>query len=248
MRRLFQIIFIISIFFSCGRQKSDTLIIAAAANTQFAMEELIQSFEAQSGIPCDLITSSSGKLTAQIKAGAPYDIFISADMKYPTELHKSKLTTNPPQIYAYGQLVLWSLTEKDISFETLTNPSIKHIALANPRTAPYGTTAVEALKNAKLYNKVEEKLIFGESIGQTTQFISTKTAQAGFTAKSIVLSPKLKNQGHWAAIPSEFYQSIQQGAVILNNKNNLAAAQKFYQYLFSEEAKRTLKEYGYLVE
>ena len=95
---------------------------------------------------------------------------------------------------------------------------------------------------------MEEKLIFGESIGQTTQFISTKTAQAGFTAKSIVLSPKLKNQGHWASIPAELYESIQQGAVILKNKNNLPAAQKFYQYLFSAQAKETLKEYGYLVD
>ncbi len=138
------------------------LTIATAANVQFAMQKLIRTFTQETGIKCHMILSSSGKLTAQINAGAPFDVFVSADVKYPQELYENGLTQEPPKIYAYGKLVIWSFNEPiDSSFEILASEKIQHIAIANPKTAPYGAAAVEALKHYGVYQTTKEKLVFG---------------------------------------------------------------------------------------
>lgn len=226
------------------------LTIAVAANMQFAMRALTHAFAKENGVECDLIISSSGKLTAQIKAGAPYDLFVSADMKYPEDLYKSGFALEAPKIYAFGKLVLWSMDRKvKPSLSILKTKMIRHIACANPKTAPYGVAAVQALKHYDLYNLVKSKLVYGESISQTNQFIISESAELGFTAKSVVLSPDLKGSGSWVEINPDSYAPIAQGVIVLKRKNSEEAnALKFYNFLFSAEAKKILKKFGYTIK
>lgn len=250
--------FTLLIFASCGNQENkstnDTfephkITIATAANMQFAMEKLTNEFTKQTGIKCELVISSSGKLTAQIKEGAPYDVFIAANMKYPEEIYNSGLAENQPQIYAYGKLVLWSMVEGiEVSLELLQENSIHHIALANPKTAPYGLAATEVLNHHSIYKKVESKLVFGESIAQTNQFITSKSAEIGFTAMSVVLSPEMKDKGKWIEIDKSTYTPIEQGVVVVkHNEHSNKSAIKFYEFLFSEKAKDILTNFGYAI-
>jgi len=212
------------------------------------MEEIIDSFTQQTGIPCEIILGSSGKLTAQIQQGAPYDVFVSANMIYPNQLFSSGMTTSKPRVYAYGTLVLWTLKEDiEPSLEILKTDTIRNIATANPQIAPYGLAAQQCLQYYKLYDQVQGKLVFGESISQTNQFITSKTADIGFTAKSVVLSPKMKDQGTWIEIPSESYSLIEQGAAIITRNTPNPHAQKLYDFLFSNEVLRILEAYGYQI-
>ena len=234
---------------SCGKnaEKNTKLTIATAANMQFAMDSLVHAFSESTGVSCEIIISSSGKLTAQIKEGAPFDIFISADMKYPEELYGGGFTTAAPEVYAYGKLVLWSMKE-DITpgMEILSTDRVRHIAIANPRTAPYGEAALEVLERWGLREKLENKLIYGESIAQTNQFITSKAAEAGFTAKSVVLSPQMRDQGKWLDLDTGLHTPIAQGVVILKKQEPApAAAQLFYDYLFSAAARQILLDFGY---
>ncbi len=225
------------------------LTIAVAANMQFAMQEISRAFTNKTGIRCDLIISSSGKLTAQIKESAPYDLFVSADMKYPSELFTTGFAMNQPKIYAYGKLVMWSMIDSiKPSVDILKNPEINHIAMADPKTAPYGEAAIEALKHYGIFENVKDKLVFGESISQTNQFIISKSAEIGFTAKSVVLSPAMKGKGHWADVDEASYPAIAQGVVLLKRKNlQKNNAEKFYYFLFSDDAKKILGNFGYSV-
>mgnify|MGYP000698807292 CR=1 FL=1 len=221
-------------------------MIATAANMQFAVKELVKEFVLETGINSQTVISSSGKLTAQIKEGAPFHVFLSANMKYPNELYQDELTIDTPRIYTYGQLVLWT-TQKDIepNINQLNQTKIKHIALANPKTAPYGEAAIQVLRHYNLIEKLEKKLVYGESIAQTNQFITTQAAEIGFTSKSVVLAPKIKNQGKWIDIPASLHQPIEQGIVIIKNENadQVKKAQEFQDFLFSEKGQAILKQF-----
>lgn len=239
--------------FACFTSFSQKRItVAAASNVQFVLQEIKKDFEKETGISVNIILNSSGKLTAQIKEGAPYDAFVSADMKYPQELYSSGFATAAPKVYANGVLVLWT-TRTDLKpladLKLLTTGAIKKIAIPNPRTAPYGAAAEEAMKYNQVYDQVKDKLVFGESISQTNQYIISRSADVGFTAKSIVLSNEMKGRGVWVDVDIKSYSPIQQGAVILKhgNETNKEASQKFYNYLYSAQAKNVFKKYGYLV-
>ena len=227
------------------------ITVAAAANVQYALEELKAEFEKNSDIKLKMIIGSSGKLTAQIENGAPFDVFISADMEYPEVLHKEGLTYQPPKIYAYGTLVLWTLKDLDLSkgVEIVADSSVKKIAIANPKTAPYGRQAVNAMKHYKVYKKIQPKLVYGESIAQVNQFVTTQAVDVGFTAKSVVLAPNLKEKGKWVEVDASAYTPIAQGIIILKyaQKNNLKEAQAFYDFLFSPQARDIFKKYGYVL-
>lgn len=237
-------------FVATAAKPAPIITIAVAANMQFAMQALTHAFAKEDSIECDLIISSSGKLTAQIKSGAPYDLFVSADMKYPSELYKEGMALEKPKIYAYGKLVLWTMYNSfKPSLTALKTSSIKHIACANPQTAPYGIAAIQALKHYGLYHLLKSKLVYGESISQTNQFIISESAKAGFTAKSVVLSPDLKGAGNWIEIDPKSYSPIAQGVIIIKqNKIIEANAKKFYDFLFSAQAKKILKNFGYTVK
>ena len=250
MKRIAFVLLCLVTFLSCQEQQSKQLNVAVAANMQFAMKEITKKFEEETGIHCDLIISSSGKLTAQIKEGAPFDIFVSANMKYPNELYKYGLTEKAPEIYAYGKLILWSM-KKDIvpNIDSLKNTQIKHIAISNPKSAPYGIAAFEVLNHFKMVTDLSTKLVYGESVLQTNQFIISNAAEIGFTAKSIVLSPKMKGKGHWIDIDETLYTPISQGAVIIKNKKYPNKnAKQFYDFLFSPKAKEILVNFGYAIK
>jgi len=231
----------------CANTETEKLTIATAANMQFVMSELTTSFERETGIPCDFIVGSSGKLTAQIKEGAPFDLFVSADMKYPMELYNSNNTGSEPEIFAYGSLVLWTMHEGiEPSIENLTSEKINHIGLANPKTAPYGQAAVEVIEHYKLMDTLKNKLAYGESISQTNQFIVSKAADVGFTAKSVVLSPQMKNKGHWTAISANLHSPIAQGVIVLKNRESqIENAKRFQDFLLSEKSNKILIKFGY---
>ncbi|GAB3542498.1 molybdate ABC transporter substrate-binding protein [Spirosoma fluminis] len=226
---------------------AQSLRVAVAANAQFVMESLSQAFTKQTGLKIESIVSSSGKLTTQIQQGAPYDVFLSADMDYPNALYKQKLTTVAPVVYAYGSLVLWTLGKLPLSadLKVLQDPSVRHIAIANPATAPYGEAAVSLLKYRKLYDLVQPRLVFGESISQVNRYVLSGAAEVGITAKSIVLDPSLKQRGHWIDLPPRGYSPIAQGVVVLKRTTQPKAAEQFVQFLRSPAARRILQQYGY---
>ncbi len=225
------------------------LTVAVAANVQYTFEEIKTAFEKQSDIKIKTIIGSSGKFTAQIENGAPFDIFLSADMDYPQTLEKKGLTYNSPKTYVYGTLVLWTMNNVDLSngIQAVLDPAVQKVAIASPNTAPYGRQAVNALKNAGLYKQVSKKLVYGESIAQANQFISTGASDIGFTAKSVVLAPNMKDKGQWIEVDRKLYEPIAQGAVILKYAGeHLKDAQTFYEFLFSKEAKDIYQKYGYI--
>lgn len=225
------------------------LTVAVAANVQYTFAELKTAFEKKTGISVKTVIGSSGKFTAQIENGAPFDVFLSADMDYPMTLHEEGLTVNAPKIYAYGALVIWTMTDVDLSggIEVLADANVKKIAIASPKTAPYGRQAVNALKHYDLYSQLEKKLVYGESIAQANQFITTKAADLGITAKSVVLAPLLKDKGQWIDVPKESYEPIAQGVVILKHaeRGKMDETNKLVDFISSGEAGEIFKKYGY---
>ena len=184
---------------------------------------------------------------------APFDIFISADTAFPKKLADTGFAAEQPKVYAQGLLVLWSAKDNvqpKADLQLLTKDDIQHIAIANTKTAPYGTAAEFILKKYNLYDKVSSKLVTGESITQTSQFIATKAADIGFTAKSIVISDEMKDKGKWVELNRNDYPPIKQAAVLLKygQENHAAEAKKFYDFLYSAKAKEIYKKFGYIVK
>jgi molybdate transport system substrate-binding protein len=251
VKKTFWMALIASIFFPIAPQRPETLTIAAAANVQFAMEELKTVFEKQKKQPVSLIIGSSGKLTAQITQGAPYDVFVSADVDYPKNLIDAGKAQAPVQIYAYGTLVLWTTKKIDLKsgFEVLKNAAIEKIAIANPRNAPYGEAAMQVLEKKGLLAVVKPKLILGESIAQTNQYILTGACDIGITARSSVMAETTKDKGSWVAIDTIGYRPIAQGAVVTEYglKHAPDAAKQFLAFLKSSKAKAIFKRNGYIL-
>ena len=208
------------------------LTVAVAANMQYTIQELITEFNKTNKTTIDVVLGASGKLTQQILNGAPFDLFISADREFPQKLADNHFTLEAPKVYAQGLLVLWSVKPavqpaKDLKL--LVSPGIKSIAIANPKTAPYGSAAEAILKKYNLYSIVSSKLVTGESITQTSQFIATQNADIGFTAKAIVISPEMKGKGKWVELNAGDYPPIEQAAVLLKHahENNETAPSNF---------------------
>lgn len=228
---------------------AQTITVAAAANLKYALDDITAAFTKESGIDVKIITGASGKLTQQIMSGAPYDAFLSADVEFPAKLVQAGLTTTPAQVYAYGTLVLWSDTGVDLSkgIAVIADPSVKKIAVANPKTAPYGIEAMNAMKYYKVDGAVTSKIITAESISQVGAYVTTKAVDVGFMAKSIVLSPEMKNVGLWIEIDPKAYNTIDQAMVGLKNGSpeNQIAAKKFIRFMASTKAQAILKANGY---
>ncbi len=238
------------VMISCGSKQDDKLTIAVAANLQFAMEDLVVKFSDQTGLECEIIVGSSGKLTAQIVEGAPFDLFLSADLKYPKELYKKGFTVQKPVIYAYGNLILWTL-KKDINpdLESLTLKDVRHIAIGNPKTAPYGVSAMEVINRMGIEESIRDKLVFGESVSQTNQFIISEAADIGFTSKSVVMSPQMQNHGSWKEVDTSLYQPMAQGMVILKARESFETKSiQFMDFMLSKEGKEILHKFGYRIE
>jgi len=230
----------------------NTLVVATAANVQFAMADLEKAFEARTDFEIDAVVSSTGKLTAQIRQGAPYDLLIAANRKYPESLIASGDARGPVQTYALGSLVLWTTRDLPIglgmSLLDELGPGEK-IAVANPENAPYGTESIRALRARGQFDRLQSQLIYGESVAQTNQYIVSGAAAVGFTAKSVVLSPNMEEKGQWITVPDNLYEPIRQGVVATSYgmENHPEAVQAFLEFLFSAEGQTIFRDYGYTV-
>lgn len=227
--------------------------IAVAANVSYAIDELKAEFaKTNPDTKVQVTLGSSGKLTAQIKNGAPYGLFVSANMKYPQALYDDKIAITKPIVYAQGALAYLSVKKQDFSkgITLLEDDKIIKIAIANPKTAPYGKATIEALKNAKIYDAVKSKFVYGESISQTVSYAVT-AAEIGIIAKSSLYSSKMsqyKENINWAPIDPALYTPIKQGIVLLKYGENNQKYQAFYDFILSDKAKVIFIKYGYSVE
>ena len=238
-------------FSGCGEPKPKALRLAVASNLQFVIDPLVDAFKKTNSGEVEIIKGSSGKLATQIISSAPFDIFISADQKYPLELHQKQLTLSNPQTYARGELVLWSLaTNEQLDLNILDLSKIEHFAIPNPDVAPYGRAAVEALKFYGWYDQMKEKLVMGENISQTNQFIMNKNAQLGMTALSSVVSEPMREKGVWTTLNPDSFTSLKQDVVILKKSKERGteeAAKAFVDFLKAENAQNILQEHGYKI-
>ena len=249
MKKTFLVVLAFLITLPLAASAAD-IIVAGAANMQFTLDDLKAEFTEETGIRVKTVIGSSGKLTSQIENGAPFDIFLSADMKYPEILYKEGFSLRSPKVYAYGVLVLWTMKDIDLAkgINVLSeNSGIGKIALADPEMAPYGRQAVNALKFYKLYDQLRKKFVLGESISQANQFITTAAADIGFTAKSVVLAPNMKDKGKWIEVDPQSYEPIAQGVIVLRyaEQNHSKEVHEFYDFLFSAPAQGIFKKYGY---
>lgn len=242
------------LFVACVAAHADPLTVAVAANAEYVFNDLAAEFKKESGQDLKPIIGSSGKFVTQIMNGAPYDVFLSADMEFPEKLYKDGYAVAAPKAYARGALVVWTMKDLDLrtwqsTMNTASGANVIKIAVANPQTAPYGRETMKALAKVKLDQSLASKLVFGESIAQTNQYIFSAVADMGFTAKSVVLSPDMKGKGKWIEVPRDLYDPIAQGVVILKHgqETNPKAAQEFYTFLYSEKARTILERYGYLL-
>ncbi|MFY0592138.1 molybdate ABC transporter substrate-binding protein [Roseivirga sp.] len=246
MKRLSLFVLLVLISLSCSKKSGDELRVATSANMQFAMEALEIAFEEKSGHEVEIILGSSGKLTSQIIAGAPFDLFFSADTKYPQRLFDDGISNRAPKVYAYGKLVVWSALDSLLSKDEESELRTMKMALANPKTAPYGQAAVEYLTATGDLDKINERLIYGESISQVNQFLLTGAVKLGFTSKSSVYASAFDGKGEWTEIPTDLYTPLAQSMILLKERpraNN--QAQAFYDFVLSSKGQKILDNFGY---
>lgn len=229
---------------------AETVTVAAAADLKFAMDEIIANFKkANPADEVEVIYGSSGKFHTQIQQGAPYDLYFSADIGFPRELAKAGFAASEVTPYAFGRIVLWS-TSMDASKMTLTSlidTKIVRIAIANPKHAPYGKRAEEALRAAGLWEKVEPKLVYGENIAHTAQFVQTGNAQVGIIALALAVNPELAKRGGYWLIPDKLHEPLEQGFIITKRAEGNALARRFADYMGSKLVRAVMTKYGFVL-
>jgi len=227
--------------------------VAAAADLQFAMQDVAARFQKETGKTVKLIYGSSGNFFQQIQNGAPFDMFFSANLDYPKKLESAGLTVSGSYYqYARGKIVVWVPNESKLDLssglQVLMNPSIKKIAVANPQHAPYGQAAVAAMQKENIYDKVKDKFVLGENISQAASFVVSGAADVGIVALSLALSPNMKDKGRFAEIPAAEYPPIEQSSVILSSSKNKETAKQFLSFIETAEVADTLRTYGFDVQ
>lgn len=228
------------------------LKLAVASSVQFAMEDLIREYHAaHPGVTVTATYGSSGNFFAQIQNQAPIDIFFAADMDYPEKLVKAGLVLDGKvSPYAVGGLVLWvpqasPLDVGKLGIQALADPAVQKIAIANPKLAPYGAAAVAAMNSLKIYAQAEHKLVLGDNITQTAQFVESGAADIGFLALSHAVSARMKDKGRYWEVPADAFPAIEQGLVILGNTPDAAAATAFREFILGDTAARVLQRHGF---
>lgn len=248
MRRL-AIIFAVLVSLGCHAEE---LAVAAAADLSFALKDVAQQYQRDTGNTLRLSFGSSGNFFIQMQNGAPFDLFFSADINYPKKLEQAGLA-EPGTLYRYavGKIVLWvpNGSKLDLSkgMNVLLDPSSGKIAIANPAHAPYGRAAEEALRKAGVWDKVQSKVVLGENISQTAQFVETGNAEIGIIAESLALSPTMKSEGKYVEVPSQLYTPIEQGAIVLRSSKKKPAAEAFLKYLQQPKVEQILARYGFSI-
>jgi molybdate transport system substrate-binding protein len=226
------------------------ITVAAAADLQFAMQDITARFHKETGKTVKVIYGSSGNFFQQIQNGAPFDMFFSANLDYPKKLETAGLTeAGTVYLYAVGKIVIWVRNDSrvDISsgFTSLLNQAINKIAIANPQHAPYGQAAVAAMRTAKVYDKVSGKLVLGENISQTASFVISGSADVGIVALSLALSPNMKGKGRYVEIPASDYPAIEQACLILKTSPQKDLAKAFLNFVKTPAIGELLRSYGF---
>lgn len=229
---------------------AEKVTVAAAADLKFAMDEIVAAFKkANPADEVEVIYGSSGKFHTQIQQGAPYDLYFSADIGFPRELAKVGFAASEVKPYAFGRIVLWSagMDATKMTLASLTDPKIARIAIANPKHAPYGKRAEEALRASGLWEKVESKLVYGENIAHTAQFVQTGNAQVGVIALALAVNPELANKGGYWLIPDNLHEPLEQGFIITKRAEGSALAKRFADYMGSKPARAVMTKYGFVL-
>jgi molybdate transport system substrate-binding protein len=238
---------------ACAQKPAPAKIsIAAASDLQFALEEVSRQFHAtRPSMEPAIVYGSSGNFFAQIQNQAPFDIFLSADVEYPRRLADQGLAV-PSSIFSYGvgRLVVWVPSNSPLDVEQLQmkifdDPSVKHVAIANPQHAPYGRAAEAALRHFGVYDRIGDKLVMAENIAQTLQYVQSGAADVGLVALSLAVAPGVRGQGRYWELPLYSYPRLWQGGVILKRAENNDAAASFCRYLTSDEGRRILAQFGF---
>ncbi len=230
------------------------LRLAAAADLEPVLPPVLQQFREATGIQVEATYQASAALTTQIQNGAPFDLFLSADLGYPKRLIDAGLAdaagsadSSTPITYAKGTLVLWTRKDGHLpppSLDLLRSPELKRLAVANPDRAPYGRAAVAALHSLKLYDSLKPKLVTAENIAQTAQFVDSGNADAGLISLTSALTPRMAAVGSYFVIPRDLYPPIEQGAVIVSKTTQRAAVHKLLDYLLSPPVQAQLAKSG----
>jgi molybdate transport system substrate-binding protein len=225
--------------------------VAAAADLKFAFPELIDAFRAEhADIHVNVTYGASGVFFAQLVDGAPFDLFLSADLDYPKQLvERGRGVEDSVFVYAEGHLVVWvpnasPLDLNKAGLRAVAESSVRRLAIANPRHAPYGRTAEAALKRAGLYEQVKDRLVLGGNVAEAAQFVESGAADAGLIALSLAVAPPLRDRGrHWE-VPADEYPRLEQGGVIVTGAADVEAARALREFLTSDKARAVFKRYG----
>ena len=230
---------------------ADTVQVAVASNFGGAMQQIAKNFRKDSGHEATVMAAGTGKLYAQIKNGAPFEVLLSADDKTPKKLEAEGLAVPGTRFtYAVGKLVLWSAQPNRVDGEgkILRSGKFAHISLGNPKTVPYGQAAVEVLRRLGLYEALEPRFVLGENVVHAQQFVDSGNAELGFVAKSGIYKDGRMTGGSAWWIPDSLYSPIRQDAVLLKKGQNNAAARALLDYLRQPPAKAIMTSLGYGVE
>ncbi|MCX8016994.1 MAG: molybdate ABC transporter substrate-binding protein [Rhodocyclaceae bacterium] len=224
------------------------ITIAAAADLKFALDEVVALFrQAHPGETVEVIYGSSGKFATQIRQGAPFDLFFSADIAYPRQLAEEGLAASAVMPYALGRLVIWSATRdaSRLTLADLADPIWRKIAIANPKHAPYGKRAEEALRAAGVWDKLRDRLVMGENVAQAAQYVQSGNADVGIVALSLVLNPTLSAPDGYALIAATLHAPLEQGFILTRRAAGNALAKAFADCIASPAARRVLARYGF---
>jgi len=229
---------------------AEEIAIAAASDLNFAIKELIAEYEKKSGHHVKLSLGSSGNFYAQLKQGAPFDLYFSADIAYPKKLEDAGLTV-PGSVYRYaiGRIVLWAPKNSSLDvtkgLTVLRDSGVRKIAIANPKHAPYGRAAVAAMEHEKVYEDVKDRLVLGENISQAAQFIESGACDVGIIALSLALAPTMKSAGSYWPIPADSHPPLEQGAVILKQSKNQELTRQFLEFMKGPQGQEIMTRYGF---
>lgn len=243
MKLLSLFVFIILLSVSCG-ERQEKLVVAIAANLSAPVNAIADAYQAKTGVSVDLVVASSGVLTAQIRNGAPFHIFLSADEIYPQLLAESGSYELPPRVFTHGNLVLWikgDSTQASVAPEAYLDRIIT-LAIANPELAPYGMAAREWLIGVGKWEAMSDRIVFGENVGQVNQYIRSGAVDGALTAISAVHAEELSNLGTWVPLAIAG-KGIPHAGLILDIHHPEALA--FWDFLFSDESQRIFAEFGY---
>jgi molybdate transport system substrate-binding protein len=248
INRLILGLIITFIFAGCTIQ-TQKISVAAASDLKFALDSIISVYQKQHPSEKIQVTyGSSGKFYEQIQYNAPFDLYFSADVDYPKKLKEQGLTISDVKTYGIGRIVIWSkkTDPNKEKMNSLLNPNLNKIAIANPDHAPYGEKAKQSMQYYKIYDQVKSKFVYGENISQTAQFVQLGAADIGIVALSLALSPTMqKAGGKYYVIPKESHKPLEQGYVILKQAKNNQNALKFYNFIASPTAIAILTHFGF---